>query len=203
MQAQPIARFGEGFDDTLERLVGNLALTVAGLVEVDRVDDAGQVGVGLDDAAYAGGQLLAERLGRFLGWPGERLTATHHRPPGFGGQVEAHQAGIGVDDGKGGVAVAVGLGQALDFVVEHIGEALDEQQRQEVVLELGRVLFAADLAGGVPKHLFHRFAAQHRAVFDTAAATARLGIVGQDRDGRVGIDIDAVLLRQCLDRFDL
>src|SRR3546814_15930145 len=79
----------------------------------------------------------------------ERLAAAGHGPAGFGWHVEADQRRVGVDDGQRGVAVAVGFGQALDLVVEHIGQALDEQQRQQVVLELGRILFAADLAGGV------------------------------------------------------
>src|SRR3546814_9377304 len=62
VQAEAVARVGEGLDDALERLVGDLAFAVAGFVEVDGVDDAGQVGVGLDDAAHGGGELLAEGL---------------------------------------------------------------------------------------------------------------------------------------------
>src|SRR3546814_10232968 len=75
----------------LERLVGDLALAVAGFVEVDGVDDAGQVRVGLDDAAHGGGELLAEGLGGFLLRPLERLAAAGHGPAGFGWQVEADQ----------------------------------------------------------------------------------------------------------------
>src|SRR3546814_4018524 len=97
----------------LERLVGDLALAVAGFVEVDGVDDAGQVRVGLDDAAHGGGELLAEGLGGFLLRPLERLAAAGHGPAGVGWQVEADQRRVGVDDGQRGVAVAVGFGQAL------------------------------------------------------------------------------------------
>src|SRR3546814_15366056 len=61
------------------------------LVEVDGVDDAGQVRVGLDDAAHGGGELLAEGLGGFLLRPLERLAAAGHGPAGFGWQVVADQ----------------------------------------------------------------------------------------------------------------
>src|SRR3546814_5762602 len=110
VQAEAVARVGEGLDDALERLVGDLAFAVAGFVEVDGVDDAGQVGVGLDDAAHGGGELLAEGLGGFLLRPLERLAAAGHGPAGFGWQVEADQRRVGVDDRQRGVAFAVGLG---------------------------------------------------------------------------------------------
>ena len=62
---------------------------------------------------------------------------------------------VGLGDLQGDVAVAVLLGQTVDLVVEDVGEALQEQQRQQVVLELRRVLLAADRAGRVPEHLLH------------------------------------------------
>src|SRR6185312_831592 len=46
VQAEPVTRVAEGFDDALERLVRHLALAVAGFVEIHGVDDAGQVGIG-------------------------------------------------------------------------------------------------------------------------------------------------------------
>src|SRR3546814_19282701 len=104
----------------LERLVGDLALAVAGFVEVDGVDDAGQVRVGLDDAAHGGGELLAEGLGGFLLRPLERLAAAGPGPAGFGWQAEADQRRRCVADGPPGVAVPVGLGRALDLVADPI-----------------------------------------------------------------------------------
>src|SRR3546814_7351763 len=83
----------------LERLVGDLALAVAGFVEVDGVDDAGQVRVGLDDAAHGGGELLAVGLGGFLLRPLERLAPAGHGLAGFGWQVEADQRRVEIGRG--------------------------------------------------------------------------------------------------------
>ena len=47
-------------------------------------------------------------------------------------------------------AVSELLSQPLNLVVEHVGEALEEEERQQVVLELGGVLFASDGTGGIP-----------------------------------------------------
>ena len=46
---------------------------------------------------------------------------------------------------------------AVHFVVEDITQALGEDQRQDVVLVLRRVLRAADGAGCIPQPLFDRF----------------------------------------------
>ena len=64
---------------------------------------------------------------------------------------------IGLGDLQRGGAVAVFFGQTCDLVVEDIGQPLEKQQRQEVILELGGVLLAPDGAGGVPQHLLHGF----------------------------------------------
>src|SRR3546814_10719528 len=45
VQAEAVARVGEGLDDALERLVGDLAFAVAGFVEVDGVDEIGRANV--------------------------------------------------------------------------------------------------------------------------------------------------------------
>jgi hypothetical protein len=49
------------------------------------------------------------------------------------------------------------FGDAIEFIVEHIAQALGEDQRQDVILVLRRVLRATDGAGGVPQPLFERF----------------------------------------------
>jgi hypothetical protein len=43
------------------------------------------------------------------------------------------------------------VGEVGDLVVEHVGEPLEEDERQDVVLELGGVERPADLAGGLPQ----------------------------------------------------
>jgi hypothetical protein len=54
VQAETVARIGEGLDDALERLVGNLALAVTRLVEVDGVDDASGFPAADKDGAVTG-----------------------------------------------------------------------------------------------------------------------------------------------------
>jgi len=41
--------------------------------------------------------------------------------------------------------------EALQLVLVNVGEALEEDEREDLVLELGRVNGAADDAGGFPK----------------------------------------------------
>ena len=67
-QAQPIARIGEGLDDTAQLRRVDVALAVPLGGEVDDVDDAGKRRVVLDDGAHRLGQVLADILGRVL-WP--------------------------------------------------------------------------------------------------------------------------------------
>ena len=49
-------------------------------------------------------------------------------------------------------------GDAIQFVIEDIAEALGENERKDVVLELGRILRAANGTGGIPDPGFERFA---------------------------------------------
>ena len=49
------------------------------------------------------------------------------------------------------------LGDAVQLVVEDVAEALGEDEREDVVLVLRRILGAADGAGGVPDPGFEGF----------------------------------------------
>ena len=84
------------------------------------------------------------------------LAAAEDPPTGLRRQVEAEHLPVVFGDLPGEVGVPVFLGQPGDLVLEDIGEALQEQERQQVVLELGRVLLAPDGTGGPPQHLLHR-----------------------------------------------
>ena len=83
------------------------------------------------------------------------LPAVDHAPAGLRRQVEAEQVVVALRDLLGDGPVPELLGQPVDLVVEHVGEALEEEEGQQVVLELGRVLCAPDGACGVPQHLLH------------------------------------------------
>ena len=87
--------------------------------------------------------------------PVVRLAPADDGPARFGRQVEAQQRMVALGDLQRGLAVAVLLGEPGDLVVEHVREPLQEEQRQQVVLELRRVLLAADRARRIPEHLLH------------------------------------------------
>ena len=103
--------------------------------------------------------MLADVLGLcsrlVVQWPFVRLASTDDAPPRFRRKIEAQQRMVAFGDLKRGLAVAVLLGQPVDLVVEHVREPLQEEKRQQIVLELGGVLLAADRAGRVPEHLLH------------------------------------------------
>ena len=83
------------------------------------------------------------------------LPAADDAPAGLRWQVEAHQVVVALRDLLGDCAVPELLGQPVYLVIEHVGEALEEEKGQQIVLELGGVLLASDGAGGIPQHLLH------------------------------------------------
>ena len=84
------------------------------------------------------------------GGPVVGLPTADDAPSGLRGQVEAKQLMVALRDLLGDGAIPELLGQPVNLIVEHVGEALEEEEGQQVVLELGGVLFASDGTGGVP-----------------------------------------------------
>ena len=125
--------------------------------------------------------MFAERLGtRMLLVAvrvGPRLGATDDGPPGLGRNVETDEGflrlAVGLDDLEGGFLAAELVAEAFQFVLKDIGESLEEEERQQVVLELRRILLAANGAGRIPEHLLHRFGGENGAAPGTAAAAGR------------------------------
>ena len=128
-------------------------------------------------------------------------AATDDAPARFRGQVEPQQGVVALGDFRGDLPVAVFLGQPADFVVEDVGQTLEKQQRQQIVLELGGVLFAANGTRRVPQHLLHRLgrggcgAAPRPATHHTRGGLGRVGsgfggtdagFGGERGDGRPG-----------------
>ena len=148
-QAEPVARVGEGLHDRGQPGRVEVALAVAFGGEVDQVDDAGQRRVVPHHRPHRAGQMLAD-VARARAPPLIVARPLVVRPPGdhvparFRRQVEAQQLVIGLGDLLRDPAVAVLLGQPFDLVVEHVRQALEKQQRQQVILELGGVLLAPD-----------------------------------------------------------
>ena len=130
----------------------------------------------LHDRADRAGELLAERLGLLLRWPLEGNAPAYNTPAGLGGNVEADERVIGLEYLKRGITIVKLLCEPLNFVVEDVGEALNEEEREEVVLELRGVFLAADRARGIPEHLLHALVAEHGTLLHSStAASRRLG----------------------------
>jgi hypothetical protein len=53
------------------------------------------------------------------------------------------------------------LGQPVQLVLEDVGEALQRDEREDVVLELGGIERTADLAGGIPEPGLERGDIEH------------------------------------------
>ena len=73
-------------------------------------------------------------------------------------QVEADELVVVLDELERLGARADLLGDAVQLVVEDVAQALGEDQREDEVLELGRILRAADAARRIPDPGFERFA---------------------------------------------
>lgn len=159
-EAQPVARVGEGLDHLAQLGRIDVALAVPLSGEVDHVDDAGQGRVLPHNRSHRFGQVLTDVLrargaalvivGPLIGLP-----TADYGPSRLGRQIEPEEFVVFLGDLEGGVPVAVLLRKARNLVVEHVGQSLQEEQRQKVVLELGCVLLAPDRAGGIPEHLLH------------------------------------------------
>src|SRR5206468_1773804 len=82
--------------------------------------------------------------------------------------VKSNERMICFENFQRGFLCPVSFCQSRNFIFEHIGEPFDEDKRQNVILEFWRVFFAANLAGGVPQHLLHRFGRKNRALRSAA-----------------------------------
>src|SRR6266404_1174338 len=99
---------------------------------------------------------------------------------------------VSLQDGVGRFAVAISVGEPVGLILEHVGQALDEDERQNVVFELGGVFLSANVTGAIPEHLLHRFMAEDSAFSCAALAAAGLlavnGFVGLAGNERLAAD---------------
>ena len=151
---QPQAVAVQHLDERDQPVVVEDALAALALVVVLDVQGAVQVGV----EAHR----LAKRIGDELAQPAVRAMMAHRPPVVRLGDVEADDglaAGrqrvgmVGLDDGARHLFAAVLRHIRGELVIEDIGQALEEDQGQDEVLELRRVGRAPDFARGVPEPL--------------------------------------------------
>ena len=124
----------EQLNERAQLVVAEDALACSGLVKILYINDAVQPRALAGDGADGVGQQLAECGGLLL----------QIRPARAGRNIEADEFVVLVN--KAGTGA-----EALQLVLVNVGEALEEDEREDLVLELGRVNGAADDAGGFPK----------------------------------------------------
>ena len=124
----------EQLNERAQLVVAEDALACSGLVKILYINDAVQPRALAGDGADGVGQQLAECGGLLL----------QIRPARAGRNIEADEFVVLVNEAGAGA-------EALEVVLVNVGEALEEDERKDVVLELGRVNGAADDAGGFPK----------------------------------------------------
>jgi hypothetical protein len=151
---EPEALGADGLDEVGEAVIVEVALAVGGGVEVDPVDDTLQLRVFPGDGPHVGGDAFADLVRELADDGPDRLLGI----VGQERQVEAHQLVIGLGEPEGLFARADLGGDAVDLIVEHVAEALGEDEGEDVVLVFRRVLGATDGAGGVPYPGFDGFA---------------------------------------------
>ena len=110
-------------------------------VEVGDVDDALEARVDAGDGADGVGKVFAHAFG-LLGDLG---------PAGYLRDEEADELVVGIGELKSLLPGAELGFHVADFVLEHVRHALEEDERQDVVLELGRIHRTADDTSGFPK----------------------------------------------------
>ncbi len=143
----------DGLDEVAQAGVVDIALAVGGGVEVDAVDDALEQRVGVGDGAEVGGELLAD-LVRERADDGPDVVVGVLR---LQREEEADELLVVLHQLERLGPRADLLGDAVDLVVEHVAEALGEDEREDELLVFRRVLRAADGTGGVPDPGFERF----------------------------------------------
>ena len=139
LQPEPV--LVEDLDERGEAVVVEHPLAGGRGVEVGDVYDALEARVDAGDGADGVGEVFAHALG-LLGDLG---------PAGFLRDEEADELVVGIGELEGLLPGAELGFHVADFVLEHVRDALEEDERQDVVLELGRIHRPANHTRGFPE----------------------------------------------------
>ena len=94
MKSEPVSGIRKGLDDTLQCRVADLALAVARLVEIHRINHARKLRVVLYDCADRTGELLAKRFRLFFVGHSKATRPLTNIPARFRWKVEADKCVI-------------------------------------------------------------------------------------------------------------
>ena len=150
---QAEALLADALDEIGEAVVVDVAHAVGGGVEVHAVDDALEQRILIGDGAQMGRELLADLVGELADDRPDRIV----RILRLQRQVEADEFLVVLDELERLGPRADFLGDAVQLVIEDIAQALGEDERQDVVLVLRRILRAANGARRIPNPGFERF----------------------------------------------
>ncbi len=147
------AFFADALDEVGEAVIVNVADVVSGGIEIHAINDALEQHVFVCDGAEVSRELFADLI----------CEGANDRPDRIVGigrlqrQVEADEFFVVLHQLERLGARTDLFGHAVQLVIEHIAQAFGEDERKNVVLELGRILRAANGAGGAPDPRFKRF----------------------------------------------
>ena len=140
----------ERLDERCQPAVIDNRLASSGGVEVNRVDNALEARILPGHGPNGVSKDLAKSRG--LGcdvWP-----------PAFGRHIEPNELVVLINDRPGSLGIPDLLGDPVDLIIENVREALEKDQRKDVILELGGIEWSPDLAGGIPQPAFERLEIQ-------------------------------------------
>ena len=152
---QPQPLLADPLDEVRKPVVIDVALAVGRGVEVHAVDDAFKRGVGPGDVVQVARQAFANLTGQLADDGPDRHVGILR----LQGQAEANKLVIPLDQLERFSARADFRGDAVELVVEDVAQPFGENQRQDEVLELRRLLRPADAASGVPNPGLERLVA--------------------------------------------
>ena len=155
--AEAESLLADPFDQVGEAVVIDVANTVRCCVEIDAVDDALQKRVLIGDCAKVRRQFLAEVLQIILtGGPRAVFAGSDYRPDRvvwiqrLKGQIKPDERLVVLYQLEGFRPRADFRCDSIQLVLKDVAQAFGEDQREDVVLELRRVLCAANGARCVP-----------------------------------------------------
>ncbi len=151
--AEPETLFTDALDEVGEAVVVNVAHAVGGGVEVHAVNDALEQRVFIRDGAEMRGESLADLVRKFADDGPDSVVGVGRLKR----QVEADEFLVVLHQLERLGPRADFLRDAVQFVIKDIAEALGEDERKDVVLELGCILRAPNGTGRIPNPGFQGF----------------------------------------------
>jgi hypothetical protein len=142
----------DALDEVGEAVIVNVAHAVSGGIEVHSVNDAFEQRVLIGDGAEVGSELFADLVRKLADDRPDCVVGIGRLQR----QIETDEFLVALHKFERLGSRADLFGDAVQLVIEHIAEALGEDEREDVVLKLGRIFSATDGTCGIPDPGFER-----------------------------------------------